>query len=636
MDNLRAREGQVTTARRSGERDTRPPSRFSLLTSPRSQMLVLGLLLAATVAVYCPVHGHPFANYDDPDYVFDNFHVKSGLHWSTVEWAFTTFAAANWHPLTWLSHAADVQLFQLNPAGHHDMNLLIHALNVLLLFWVLRTATGYAGRSAMVAALFALHPINVETVVWIAERKNLLSMTFFLLALGAYRSYVLKPHVGRYAMVVLLYAMGLMCKPQVITLPCVLLLWDYWPLQRMFAGPQDPGGPATANGIAGRSFFWLVREKLPLLTLAVVSAVITVQAQGAGGALAAYPRSVRVENAVVSYAKYVGKALWPAHLAPMYPHPGNSLREWQVLLALLFLLAVTGFVIEDGRRRYFPVGWFWFLGTLVPMIGLKQVGAQAMADRYAYLPFVGLFIMICWGSSDWATQRHLAPTWLVALSVAVLLALVSVTHRQIGYWCDHLTLWAHTVQVTSNNWQAENNLGMALLRRGRMEDAIPHFRTAAAIDPADPVSNMNIGIYEHSHGNVPQAIEQYKKTISLAKNPKLLAQAYNNLAYAYKDLGDYADAQQNFQAAVRVNPEFVGAWISLGLVAQKSGDLALAIQAYSRALKVEPSGFGYVLLARALEQSGRKAEAEAAIERARNLAPDFSSAQREADSLLAR
>ena len=632
MSGIVARGGRVTPVVQT-ERGGQHGSRIGWLNSPRTQAAVVAILLViATAVLYYPVSSHPFANYDDADYVFDNFHVKAGLHWGTVIWAFTTFAAANWHPLTWLSHAADVQLFQLEPAGHHATNVLLHTLNVLLLFLVLGRATGYVGRSAMVAALFALHPINVETVVWIAERKNLLSMLFFLLALGAYRRYVYKPDVGRYALVALLYAMGLMCKPQVITLPFVLLLWDYWPLRRMFPDGTESGGPV----IKASKFSDLVWEKLPLFALSVASAFVTIKAQGTGGATAWYPLSVRIENAIVSYARYVGKAFWPVDLAPMYPHPGSSLTLWQTASALLLLLAITALVVAARRQRYFPVGWFWFSGTLVPMIGLKQVGAQAMADRYAYLPFVGLFIMICWGIPEWFRRRLLPTAWLVGPGIAALLVLAVVAHRQIGYWRDHVSLWTHTLQVTSGNWQAENNLGMAFLRQGRMEDAIPHFRAAAAIDPSDPVSNMNIGIYEHSHGNVAQAIEYYSKTVSLARNPKLKAQAYNNLGYAYKDLGDYPHAQQNLQAAVGVNPEFVGAWISLGLVAQKSGDLGLATEAYTRALKIEPSDFGYVLLARALEESGREEDAQAAIRHAKTLSEDFPAAQRKANRLLAQ
>ena len=623
----------MTSVEVHSDKRTFSGSAGSLWTSRRGQIFAFGLLLAiATLILYFPVSSQPFANYDDADYVFDNFHVRAGLHWTTLTWAFTTFAAANWHPLTWLSHAADVQFFELNAGRHHDVNLLLHTLNVVLLFWVLQRATGYIGRSAMVAALFALHPINVESVAWIAERKNVLSMLFFLLALGAYRWYVPKPSLGRYSVVAVLYAMGLMSKPQVITLPFVLLLWDYWPLGRMFAHPQ----PSTMTAFPARDFSDLVWEKAPLFALAAASAGITIKAQSSGGATNWYPISIRIGNAIVSYATYLGKAFWPARLAPMYPHPGYSLNPLHVAAALLLLLAITGLVVAGRRYRYLPMGWLWFLGTLVPMLGLKQVGSQSMADRYAYLPFIGLFIMVCWGISDWAEHWRLATVWLAAPSMVVLLALTVVSHRQIGFWSDHVTLWTHALQVTSGNWQAENNLGMALLRQGNMEAAIPHFRAAAAIDPDDPVSNMNIGIYEQSRGNAPGAIEQYKKAIKLTRNPKLKAEAYNNLGYAYKDIGDYADAQQSLQMAVNTNPEFAGAWISLGLVAQKSGDLSLAIQAYSSAMKIQPSGFGYLLLAQALEMSGRKAEAEAATQQARNLSEDFRDAQREANRLLAQ
>ncbi len=623
----------MTSVEAHSDKRTSSGSAGSLWTSRRSQVFAFGLLLAiATLILYFPVSSQPFANYDDADYVFDNFHVRDGLHWTTLTWAFTTFAAANWHPLTWLSHAADVQFFDLNAGRHHDVNLLLHTLNVVLLFWVLQRATGYIGRSAMVAALFAVHPINVESVAWIAERKNVLSMLFFLLALGAYRWYVFKPSLGRYSVVAVLYAMGLMSKPQVITLPFVLLLWDYWPLGRMFAHPQA----STMTVFPTRDFSDLVWEKAPLFALAAASAGITIKAQSSGGATNWYPISIRIGNAIVSYASYLGKAFWPTRLAPMYPHPGYSLNPLHVAAALLLLLAITGLVVAGRRYRYLPMGWLWFLGTLVPMLGLKQVGSQSMADRYAYLPFIGLFIMVCWGISDWAEHRRLATVWLAAPSMVVLLALTVVSHRQIGFWSDHVALWTHALQVTSGNWQAENNLGMALLRQGNMEAAIPHFRAAAAIDPDDPVSNMNIGIYEQSRGNAPGAIEQYKKAIRLTRNPKLKAEAYNNLGYAYKDIGDYADAQQNLQMAVNTNPEFAGAWISLGLVAQKSGDLSLAIQAYSSAMKIQPSGFGYLLLAQALEISGRKAEAEAATQQARNLSEDFRDAQREANRLLAQ
>jgi tetratricopeptide (TPR) repeat protein len=679
------------------------------------------MLVVATVALYYPAEGHPFVNFDDNLYIADNVHVTSGLRWETVKWSFTTFAEGNWHPLTWLSHAADVQFYGLNPAGHHETNLILHALNVVLLFWVLQQATGYIGRSAMVAALFALHPINVETVVWVAERKNLLSMTFFLLALGAYRRYALKPGAGRYILVALLFALGLMAKSQVITFPFVLLLWDYWPLQRMFRdsktvaslrdsvtfsrATQDSAPPpqlaqkrrelgtpvslhpgltalpplrgsssarttspaerklngriatSSQRGVQNqnvqRSLFWLVVEKVPLFALAAVSAVITVKAQEAGHAFRLYPLSVRLGNAIVAYASYMKKAFWPVDLAPMYPHAGDSIAKWRVLAALLFLIVVTVFAfrsslvalrqkgeIANSEERTangaLLVGWLWFVGTLVPMIGLVQVGTQAMADRYAYLPFIGLFIMVCWGVGEWAAQRQVELVWLRATAVAVLVALAWIAHQQIAYWVDNVTLWTRTLQVTRNNWVAEDNLGGALMEQGNLDAAVTHFRAAAAIYPGDPVSRLDIGFYEQEHKNWPQAIEQYQEVLRLTPSPKLRAEAYNNLALIDRDLGDYAAARDNFQSAVNISPRYVGAWVGLGLAAQRTGDLGAAIQAYSRAVEIQPSDLSYVLLARALEQAGRRDEAQAAVAQARHISGNFAETERTADRLLAQ
>ncbi|HEY5175025.1 MAG TPA: tetratricopeptide repeat protein [Terriglobales bacterium] len=519
-----------------------------------TQPLFLGLLLLiATLALYYPVHGHPFINYDDSLYVTDNLQVQSGLNWDTVASAFTTFDVGTWHPLTWLSHALDCQLFQLNPAGHHDVNLLLHAINVVLLFWVLLRATGYASRSFMVAALFALHPINVESVAWIAERKNPLSMLFFLLALGAYRWYAREPRVGRYAAVAFLYALGLLAKPQVITFPFVLLLWDYWPSRRMFASAHaSESGTAKQPVITPRKLSWLVLEKVPLFLLSAASAFMTMKAQRVGSDKVWYPLSIRLENAIVSYAQYLRNAVWPSRLAVFYPHPGNSLSAWQVGAALLLLLAITALVIDRPRQRYLAMGWLWFLGTMVPMIGLEGVGyqgMQGMADRYAYLPFIGLFIMICWGLSEWAEQRHIAIAWLAGLSFAVLLILAAVTHRQIGYWSDSATLWSRTLQVTNRNWLAENNLGKVLMKQGRVEEGMSHFLKATEIYPADPVSNMNIGTYEQQRGNLPEAIERYKKALSSSRDASLRFAALNNMGRAYQDLGDTAHAQECFAAA---------------------------------------------------------------------------------------
>ncbi len=620
----------VTVAKQDHSRLT------SLAASPRKQILLLGLLLViATIAVYFPVHAQPFANFDDADYVFDNFHVRSGLNWNTIHWAFVTRDAANWHPITWLSHALDSQIFGMNPAGPHDVNVLFHIVNALLLFWVLQRATGFVGRSWMVAALFALHPINVESVAWIAERKNLLSMFFFLLTLGAYRWYAREPRDSRYVVVAGLFALGLMAKPQVITLPFVLLLWDYWPLQRFsLAGDESPAEIESEGGIPRKPLSSLIWEKVPLLGLCIASAYITMKAQAGGGATSFYAPSVRLENAIVSYARYLGNAFWPLRLSVFYPYPGNSLKAWQVGGALLFLLAVTAWVVYARRRRYLPVGWFWFLGTLIPMIGLVQVGTQAMADRYAYLPFVGLFVMMCWGAADLASEKRLPPALLPGLSAVILLALMFVTYRQVGYWNDHVTLWTHALKVTSNNWLAENNLGTALLKAGSMDAAVPHFRAAAALNPTDPNVNLNLGTYEQSRGNLPGAIERYKAAATAARNSKLTARAYNNLGYAYRDLGDYPDALESFEQAVKWNPEFSGYWISLGVTEQRAGDLAKAIHAYSQAMQIQPSDFGYLLLARALQASGQDLAAQEATRKAEQLSQNIDRAQQTADRLL--
>jgi tetratricopeptide (TPR) repeat protein len=595
----------------------------------------------ATVALYYPVASHPFLNYDDDIYLLTNPHVQAGLSWETVKWSFTSLYASNWHPLTWLSHALDCQMFNLDAGKHHETNLLWHVINAVLLFWVLRRATGYAGRSAMVAALFALHPMNVETVAWIAERKNLLSMMLFLLALGAYGWYARKPRVPRYLVVAALYALGLMAKPQVITLPFVLLLWDYWPLQRM--SPAAGSAPSGEAVIPAKSFSWLVLEKLPLLALSVASAVITLHAQYESGAMSGpqwQPFPLRIGNAVIAYARYLGKASWPSQLTLIYPHPGNSIRLWQVAAALLPLLAITGLVIaERQRRRYLLVGWLWFLGTMVPMIGIVQVGVQAMADRYAYLPFVGLFIMICWAAADWAEQRHIAPAWQTGVNVAVLLALALTARHQLDYWSDNAKLWARVIALQPDSWVAENNMGHALLQSGEEEEAIPHFRAAVAINPADPDSNLNLGAYEQQHKNLEAAIEQYKKVIVMTQNTAKLtarsrAQAFSNMGLAYRDLRDYEQARASFQQALNINPNDARSWLGIAIMAQKSGNLSAAIQAYTKAVKIAPSDWEYLLLAGALDHAGQHDEAQVARRRAIAISTDITHAQQTADSAL--
>lgn len=630
--------------------------------------LWLGLaLVVATLAVYAPVHGHPFASLDDGPYYYANPHVQSGLSWATVKWAFTSFGTVtpdvpDWHPLAWLSHALDADIFAPGPAGPHDLNLLLHACNVLLLFLVLQHATGMAARSAMVAGLFALHPINVETVAWIAERKNLLSMTFFLLALGAYGWYARKPRLGPYLAVTALFALGLMAKPQVVTLPFVLLLWDYWPLERVafrfspFAIRQKATSSVSGEQRTAKSeerssgeqrsgeqkAFWnLVVEKLPLFALAAASCVVTMKSQEAAGSVNQHiALGARVGNALVSYVRYLAKAVWPANLSPFYPHPGGSLPGWKVAGAVAVLGVISAAAIVLRRQRYLAVGWFWFLGTLVPMIGLVQLNRQAMADRYAYLSFVGLFLVVCWGAADLAEQRHLRPLVLRAAGVTVLVVLSMVTYRQLGFWSDNLTLWSHAIEVTDGNYLAENIVGSMLMDEGRADDALPHFVAATRIDPADAQAYMAIGTYDQQHGEAAQAIEQFEKTIALTddavrKNLWLRSTTFARLGSAYRQLGRLQEAQQSFRRALELNPHDGQVWLALGIVNTQAGDNRGAVEAYSQAVKLQPTDVGYLLLARALEQSGQGNQAQAASEAAQRISRNLPAAQRKVDAIFA-
>ena len=608
----------------------------------------LGIALAvATIAVYSPVHGHPFASLDDGPYYYSNPHVRAGVSWETVKWAFTSFGTTtpdvpDWHPLSWLSHALDADLFAPGPAGPHDANLALHTLNVLLLFLVLQRATGMAARSAMVAGLFALHPINVETVAWIAERKNLLSMMFFLLALGAHGWYARRPAVGRYLAVFVLFALGLMAKPQVVTLPFVLLLWDYWPLRRT---AFDDGGPALAKtGLergTRRSLRWLVLEKLPLFALAAASCIVTMKSQeAAGGINQQIALAARLGNAVVSYVRYLAKAVWPVNLSPFYPHPGGSLATWKVAGAGVLLIAISAAVIVLRRERYLAVGWFWFVGTLVPMIGLVQLNRQAMADRYAYLSFIGLFLSACWLIADLAERRSLTPIVLRIAGVAVLAAMALLTYRQLGFWGDNLTLWSHAIEVTDGNYLAENIVGSMLMDQGKGDDALPHFIAATQMNPEDAQAYMAIGTYDQQHGEPAQAIAQYEKTIALTdgavqKNLWLRSTTLARLGSAYRQLGRFDQAQQSFQRALELNPNDGQAWLALGIVRAQAGDNAGAVEAYSRAVKLQPSDVGYLLLARTLEQSGQASQAEAARAAAQRISRNLPAAQRDVEAIFA-
>lgn len=595
--------------------------------------VILGLVLVlALLVLYNPAGHHPFISFDDDDYITNNPHVQEGLSWSSFQWAFATTAEANWHPLTWISHELDWQLFGPNPAGHHYVSVLWHTINTWVLFMVLLQATGSVWRSWMVAALFAFHPINVESVAWAAERKNLLSMFFFLVALAAYRWYTQNPGLRRYALVTILFSLGLLSKPQVITFPFVLLLWDYWPLQRMRSGHSLPGCATKL------SFSRLVLEKFPLFLLSAASAVITLKAQAAGGAIrtaSQLPMSVRIANAIVSYARYLQKAFWPAHLSVMYPYLWSWARVWPLVVSLLVLGVISGFVIA-AKRRYLLMGWLWFLGTLVPMIGVVQVGSQAMADRYAYLPFIGIFVMVAWGLAEVAEWQRWPLTTPVLAALIVLMALGVAAHRQLGYWTDNDTLWSHAIEVTGPNFKAQEHLGTALANEGRIAEAAVHFRVALAIDGRDPEGYFNLAVTDQLQGRIQQAIGGYNAVLRRNPDAKLKSQTLNNLAMAYREGANFTQAEVTYTAAVQADPTNYKAWLAMGLLEQKMGNFSQAAQAFSQSAELQPSVLDYLLLEKSLQAAGRRLEAVAAHEKAQHLSSDLRPQEQIADSLLAQ
>ena len=599
--------------------------------SPGKKSLILCLLLAAaTVLLYNPVNRHPFINYDDDRYVVQNPHIR-GLSGENIRWAFTTTAEANWHPLTWLSHALDYELFHLNAGGHHLDSVLLHAANVVLLFLLLLWGTGRYGRSLIVAALFALHPLNVESVAWVAERKNLLCTFFMLLALWAYGWYARRPDWQRYLAVAAAFACGLMSKPMVITFPFALLLIDYWPLGRV-RGIQA----STLGDVPQQPIPTLLVEKIPLLVLSAASALITMHAQRAGGAVRSatqFSFRVRLENSVVAYAAYLWKMIWPAKLAVLYPHPGNSLPAWEIGVSIPVLLGISILVWHYRSRRYLATGWLWYLGTLIPVIGLVQVGYQAMADRYTYIPLIGVFVMFVWGFAELFDHWSVALAWRTIPVVLVLASLSWATHRQIGYWASGYDLWSHTLAVNPQNFIAEDNLGDSLLALGKPDDAFAHFQRAAEIMPRDPWSHANMGTYLQQHGQLRAAIQQYIVTLNISVDPPMRALVFTNLGTAFRDVGDFANARASYDQALAIAPNLATAYYGRGLLLEKQAKTEDAIRDFSKAVQIQPTAQGYFQLGQALAEAHRREEALAALNQALKIAPEYPEAQQAAAAL---
>jgi tetratricopeptide (TPR) repeat protein len=592
-------------------------------------------LAVGTAAIYSRAARNPFLHVDDQNYVTENPHVQAGLTWNTFTWALTATAAQNWHPLTWLSHALDCQLYGSNPVGHHATNILLHGLNVALLFLLLLYVTGAKGRSLLVAALFGLHPLNVESVAWIAERKNLLSTLFFLLTLGAYGWYSRKPDVKRYLAMASLFILGLAAKPMVITLPFVLLLIDFWPLQRVQGWDQPLSLAVKGRSRKARSqdaaskkvfpvpqfqFSRLVLEKLPLLVLCIGSAAITIIAQRAQAiqSFEIYPFAGRLANAIYSYASYVWKAFWPVHLAFLYPYSREGHPAWQLGLAVLFLTSVSGLVWKQRwSRPYLVTGWLWYLGTLVPVIGLIQVGDQAMADRYAYLPLIGIFMMIVWGAADAADRRQINLPLRAAIAVVILAALSFLTRRQIGCWKSDYDLWSHTVKVTKHNVVANENLSKTLMQLGRPQEAIAGFEEAASLNPEDPFRHVNLAAALLESERLTDAIAEYESTIQVTADPTIKARCYESIATIYDVLGEYAKVRENYRLALQADPTQGAAMVER--ISQDAGGV--------------PSAPRYLQLAILLQEMGKLSEARVAYKQALDLDPTFTEARASLDAL---
>ena len=471
----------------------------------RCELLVCLGLITTTLLAYWEVSTFTFVRYDDPVYVLQNPIVRAGLSLESIAGSFVSTQASNWHPLTWLSHMLDVQLWGLHPAGHHLTSLMLHVANALLLFIILNRTTGHLWASGLVAALFALHPLHVESVAWVAERKDVLSTFFGFLALHAYARYVENPVFRRYATVFILFVFGLMAKPMLVTLPFVMLLLDYWPLKRLDS----------------QSVTKLLQEKVPLFVAAGLSSIVTFVVQQQGGAmhtLETYPLSIRLANALVAYGSYIGKAIWPTGLAVLYPHPGMP-SLWQ-LGGIAILLACISWLVRQARHGcpYLLVGWLWYLGSLVPVIGLIQVGEQSMADRYTYVPAIGLFIMAAWGIADLTARLPHRRVLLILSALVVLPTLIAATRLQAGHWRDSIALFERALAVTTDNYVAHNNLGNALAARGRLAEAILQYQAAIRINPAKAQSFNNLGATLMLQGKNEKARVYFHKALEIQPN----------------------------------------------------------------------------------------------------------------------
>ncbi|UCF42822.1 MAG: tetratricopeptide repeat protein [Planctomycetota bacterium] len=520
-------------------------------------LLIYVALALATFVAFEQLRNNEFIDYDDDHYVTKNQHVIGGITRDSVSWAFTTTHAANWHPLTWLSHMLDCELFGLHAGWHHLTSLFFHIANALLLFWVLNRMTKAVWPSAFVAALFALHPLHVESVAWVSERKDVLSSVFWMLTMAAYVMYAERPGIGRYMMVFLALGLGLMAKPMLVTLPFVLLLLDFWPLGRF---------PATQPQLVKSYYqkataYRLIGEKIPLFVLSVASCAVTYAIQKSSGTVAPIellPLNARIAGALVSYVSYIGKMIYPTHLAVLYPHRYASMPDWQpsASFIILTLVSVATIYAARQRRRYLAVGWLWYIGTLVPVIGLVQVGPQAMADRYTYLPSIGLCIILAFGAAELLARPAYRRIVLAVLAALTLAALLIGTRKQVRYWRNSLTLFKRTLAVTKDNYTMHNAFAFALSSQGKLDEAVSHYRKALDLIPYDAETHLRLADTLRLQGELNHAISHYRQAI---RNKPDYAKAHNDLAYALRTQSRLDEAVSHFRQALETKPDLAPA-----------------------------------------------------------------------------
>jgi tetratricopeptide (TPR) repeat protein len=578
------------------------------MSDPRSRRAVsvtAALIVLGVAIVYAPVRDFGFVTFDDPEYVSKNVHVRPGLRWDGVVWAFTRAWAANWHPLTWLSHMADWSLFGAWAGGHHLTSVALHATSSVVLLLALVRLTRAPWESAVAAAAFALHPLRVESVAWVSERKDVLATLGWVLAMLAYARYVERPSVARYAAVAAAAGAGLLAKPMVVTLPMALLLLDAWPLRRLASDPWRA-----------------VLEKLPLLALSVLVAWTTFRVQSEAGAVTsveAMPMGLRLENALVSYATYVGMTLWPRGLAMFYPLAVFDAATLAV--AALTLVAITAIAVRERRRRpYLLVGWLWYLGTLVPVIGIVRAGDQAMADRFTYIPSIGLGLMGAWALGEVARRSVPARQAVTAAVAAVLLVWVGAARAQVETWRDDRALYEHALAVTTNNHVAHGNLGLLLLDEGRTDEAIAQFRAAVAANGRASKPHLNLGVGLATKGDHAGALAEYE--LAVRADPRYATARYN-LGLELAEAGRVDEAITQYEESIRLDPEYARPHVNLGLVLAERGRFADAIAHYRTAIALEPDRYeAYNDLAVALERTGAVDEAIDAYRTALRLQPD--------------